>query len=251
MGSTRSFARNLDRYKAGQSPATFHPKRNRTIQPGLSWLGDDEFESAGLAFRLARRHTERLAVSKPTGGLGFGQNANSNAGPGSGPRGNDRRQRTPAGVSGNAVKGASQPKKGLVQKSRPKQMDATKTRVPRTVSSPTLKPSPAPLHINLNSTDFTSLFGASPSLSTSPSSPRTGTTPIDDASSRVQLALEQHGGDYSKLVSSSLVTSEGSPTVYAESTMARRRDLGPEKRSTALEIIRGMVDKTQGPQPTA
>jgi len=76
-------------------------------------------------------------------------------------------------------------------------------------------------------------------------------TPADNASSRAQLTLEQHGGDYSNLVSGSLVTSQGSPIVYAKSTMGRRRDLGADKRDAALGIIQGMIDKPQDSRPTA
>ena len=56
-------------------------------------------------------------------------------------------------------------------------------------------------------------------------------TPTDNASRRVQLALEYQGGDYSRLVSNTLVTSQGNPLVYAERTMARRRELGPNGRN--------------------
>ena len=248
--SINKYARRLNKYKAGQSPTTVYPSRTRSFQPGLSWLGDDEFESTGLAFKLA--HMQRAATSKSGRDLGNNENGNTNLG--SGPRRNDEKFRTRAKVSVNANENASQPRKSPTRNPRSKQ-------APKTVESglstgpatpyPTLKPSPAPLRVDLKSTDFTSLFGASPSISAPPSLTSTKFIPTDNASSRVQLALEQYGGDYSNLVSGSLVTSQDSPTVYAESTMARRRDLGPDKRSTALQIIQGMVDKPQGSQPTA
>ncbi|KAF9647437.1 hypothetical protein BDM02DRAFT_2676955 [Thelephora ganbajun] len=198
---------------------------------------------------------QRVAAGKPTGGSGFNKNANKNANPGSGPRKNYEKPRTQAKPP--------QPKKDLAQKSRPKQVDATRTETLRAVKPDVsggsttysiLGSSPAPqtiVHVELESTDFASLFGASPSLSASPSTASLKTTPTDAASRRVQLILEYQGGDYSKLVPNSLVTSQGSPLVYAESTMARRRELGPNRRNDALGIVRGMIDKSQGSQPTA
>ena len=261
------YARRLNKYKAGQSPATAYPERTRSSQPGLSWLGDDEFESTGLAFRLARHHVQRMAASKPTGGSDSNKNGNREKGPDSGPRRNNEKTRTRAQASHRADNRASHPKKDLTHKSQPRRVDAAKAETPEAVkrsvstgpaaSHPTLKPSPVPqtplhpLHVDLGSTDFTSLFGTSPSLSTAPSSTSTKTTPADNVSRRVQLALEHHGGDYSKLVSGSLVTSQGDPSAYAESTMARRRDLGPNRRNSALGIVRGMIGKSQGSQPMA
>lgn len=261
------YARRLNKYKAGQSPATVYLERARSSQPGLSWLGDDEFESTGLAFRLARHQVQRMTVSKPTGGFGSSKNASGNADLGSGPRGNNEKGRTRTKASEKIDNRASQPRRDLAQKSQPRRVYAMKSEIPRIVkpsastgpaiSHPTLKPTPAPqtpvrpLQVDLESTDFTSLFGASPSLSAVPSSTNTKTTPADNVSRRVQLALEHHGGDYSRLISGSLVTSQGDPSVYAESTMARRRDLGPNRRNSALGIVRGMIGKSQGSQPTA
>jgi len=169
-------------------------------------------------------------------------------------------------ASNNVYKKASRPKKDLTQKSQPRQAHTTKNRASQTIRSetstgpatsyPTLKPSstsktPAhTAHIDLKSTDFTSLFGASPSPSVAPSSMSTKTTPVNDTSRRVQLIFESRGGDYSRLISGPLVTSQGDPSVYAERAMARRRELGSNERNRALEIIRGMIGRSQGSQPT-
>lgn len=245
--SIEKYAKRLNKYKAGQSPTTLHPARTRSHQPGLSWLGDDEFESTGLAFRLA----SRLTASKPGGGSGPRNNANL----GSGPRKNHQKPRTRAEASDNAGKNGSQPRKDLARKPRSKQVDAKTTKPSLSTgvaaSRPTSEPSPAPLQVDLKSTDFASLFGAFSSIPVSPSSTSTEATPTDNASRRAQFTLEQYGGDYSNLVSSSLVTSQGNPIVYAESTMARRRDLGPDRRNTALRIIQGMIGESQGSRPTA
>lgn len=267
--SINKYARRLNKYKAGQSPATLYPERTRSFQPGLSWLGDDEFESTGLAFRLARHNIQRIAASKPTSSFGSSKNVNKDANPGPGLRKNDGKKiQTRAKASNNADRKPSRPpRKDITPKSRPTQVDVmAKTETSKTVKpgvstrsttpNPILKPSPAlqtpvsPVHVDLKSTDFTSLFGASPSLSAAPST-NTKATPTDDASRRVQLALEYHGGDYSKLVTNSLVTSQGDPLVYAENAMARRRELGSNRRNGALRIVQGMVGKSQASQPTA
>ena len=245
--SIKRYANRLNKYKAGQSPTTLYPSQSRSFNPGLSWLGDDEFESTGLAFKL-----RRMAVSKPSPGPN--KNANWNANPKSGPQRNDRKLQTRTRASDNAGKNATRSKNDLTRNPRSRQAPKTVESdfsTGQATSHPTLKPSPAPLRVDLKSADFTSLFGASPSLSTSPSSTSTKSTTTDNASSRVQLALEQYGGDYSNLVSGSLVTSQGSPIVYAKSTMGRRRDLGLDKRNTALGIIRGMVNKSEDSRPTA
>jgi len=244
------YVRRLNEYKAGQSPTTFHPSRTRTFQPGLSWLGDDEFESTGLAFKLARHHMQRVAAGKKSN-PGWDESANRNANPGSGHRRNDQGPRIRTKTSHNAEKNTSRPRKELTKNPRSEWAPNTSLSTEPDTSYQTLKPSPAPLRVDLESTDFTSLFGAPPSLSVSPSPTSTKITPADNASSRAQLALEQHGGDYSNLVSGSLVTSQGSPIVYAKSTMARRRDLGPDKRDAALGIIQGMIGKPQDSRPTA
>lgn len=253
--SIKKYARGLNEYKAGQSPATLYPARTRSFQPGLSWLGDDEFESTGLAFRLARHHVQRATASKSVGVPGPRENENL----GSGPRRNDERTRTRVTALNNADEKAPRPKRDPAQKPRLKQAGVVEAKVPETVepgistgpatSRPTLKPSHTPLHVDLGSTDFTSLFGASPYLSATPVSTNTKTILADNVSRRVQLALE-HGGDYSNLVSGTLVTSQGSPITYAENTMGRRRDLGPDGRNAALKIIRGMIGRPQGSQPT-
>jgi len=236
--SLNQYARQLNKYKAGQSPATVYPERARSPQPGLSWLGDDEFESTGLAFRLAS--LERVDVRKPTGHSNPRRDTNRHGNPGSGTRENDKTPRTRVKASNNGDKKASRPRKDRPQESQSKQA--------------VLEPSPTPrqpTHIDIESTDFTSLFGASPSLSTTHSSTSTKPTPTDDASRRVQLALEYHGGDYSRFISSSLVTSQGSPLAYAESAMARRRGVGSNRRNDALAIVQGMIAKSPGSQPTA
>ena len=257
-------ARRSSNYADRRTPGTPHHKQTRSSQPGLSWLGDDEFESTGLAFKLARHHMQRMAANKPTGDSGPSKNANKYANPGSGPRKNDGAARTWGKTSDNTNKRASQPKNDLTRKSQPRRADTTKTTTPRTVRSgvstgpatsyPTLKPFSVPetpartAHINLESADFTSLFGTSPPLSAAPSSTSAKTTPTDGASRRVQLILESRGGDYSRLVSGPLVTSQGDPSVYAERAMARRRELGSNERNRALGIIRGMIGKSQGSQ---
>ena len=239
--SINKYARGLNGYKAGQSPATVYPEHARSSQPGLSWLGDDEFESTGLAFRLSHlSHLQRVAVRKPTGHSGPRRDANRHGNPGSGTGESNEKRRTRVEAFNNGNKKASRPKKDTPQESQPKQA--------------VLEPSPTPrqpAHVDIESTDFTSLFGASPSLSTTPSPTSTKSNPTDDASRRVQLALEYHGGDYSKLISSSLVTSQGSPLTYAESAMGRRRGLGSNRRNGALAIVQGMIAKSQGSQPTA
>ena len=206
-----------------------------------------------------------VAASKPADGSGSSKNVKKNANSGSGPRKNDEKNRTRAKASNNADGNGSQPKKDAIRKHQPKQVytiakaEALETVNPGvstgpTTPHPTPKPSPAPqipVHVNLKSADFTSLFSASLPLSTAPSSTDTKAIPADDASRRVQLVLEHQGGDYSKLVSGSLVTSQGDPLLYAESTMARRRELGFKRRSGALRIVQGMVGRSQGFQPTA
>ena len=225
-------------YDPGQSPATIYPERARSSQPGLSWLGDDEFESTGLAFRLAR--LQRVVAEKPTGHSGPRRDASRHENPSSRTGKNDEKPGTRVKVSNNGDKKASRPKRDTPRESQPKQA--------------VLKPSPIPkppAHVDIESTDFTSLFGASPSLPAALSPSNTRTTPTDDASRRVQLALEYRGGDYSRLVSSSLVTSQGSPLTYAESAMARRRGLGSNRRNDALAIVQGMVVRSPSSQPTA
>ena len=232
------YARRLDKYKAGQSPATVYPERMRSSQPGLSWLGDDEFESTGLAFKLARLHVQRVAANKPAGDSGPRENANKHGNQSSGDGKNDEKTRTRVKTSSNTYRKVTRPKEHTPQRTRPKQA--------------VLEPSPTPqlpAHVDIKSTDFASLFGASPSLSATPSPMSTKSTPTDDTSRRVQLALEYHGGDYSRLVSTSLVSSQGSPLAYAESAMVRRRDLGYNRRNGALAIVRGMINKSPGSQP--
>lgn len=206
---------------------------------------------------------QRAAATKPNGGSYPNRNANGKANSGSGPRRNDGTTRTRVKVSDDARKNVSHPKRGPAQNSRPKHADPPEAATPKTVnpgvpkgtvtSHQTLKLSPAPqmpTHIDFGSTDFTSLFGPSSSFSDTPSSTSIKTTAANAVSRRVQLTLEHHGGDYSKLISSSLATSHGDPLVYAASTMARRRDLGPNGRNGALEIVRGMIGKSVGSQPT-
>ena len=247
------YARGLNKYKAGQSPTTAYPTQNWTFRPGLSWLGDDEFESTGLAFRLARHQVQRTAALKAAEGRDSKNNTNKNASRGPGPRKSDNQPRVRKKPTGRADKDTQIP--------QPDQVDFVKTKAPKTAqpslskgpvtSYPTVRPSSTPLRVDVNSTDFTSLFGTSPSLPTSPSSISMKRIPTDNAASRLQLALEQYGGDYSNLVSDSLVTSQGSPIAYAQSAMARRRDLGPDRRDIALGIIEGMIGKSQDSRPTA
>lgn len=170
-------------------------------------------------------------------------------------------------ASDDAKSDGSQPKRDSpARKPRRKQEHPPKAGNPETAnlnpkvheqaptSRPTLKPSPAPqtpIRVDFGSTDFTSLFGVSASLSDVPPSTITKTIAADAVSRRAQLALEYHGGDYSKLVPNTFATGPGDPLVYAASTLARRRDIGPNRRSNALEIIRGMVEKSLGPQPTS
>jgi len=237
-GSLNKYARRLDKYKAGQSPATVYPERARSSQPGLSWLGDDEFESTGLAFRLT--NLQRVAARKSPGHSEPRRDANRRGDLGSLTGKNEEKPRTRAKAFKNGDKKVSRPTKDRSQESLPKQA--------------VLKPSPTPqqpAHVDIESTDFASLFGASPSLSATPSPTSAKPTPTDDASRRVQLALEYHGGDYSRLISGSLVTSQGSPLVYAESAMARRRGLGSNRRNGALAIVQGMITKSPGSQLTA
>ena len=236
------YAKRLNRYKAGQSPTTLHPERTRTFKPGLSWLGDDEFESTGLAFKLARHQIQRTAANGRTG------HTDSYGDHGSRPRRNDGGTGMRARTSDNTKRNTFRPKRDPVQNPHPKKVDLPKTgpSTMTTTSNRTPKPSPTPqtpVHVNFGSTDFTSLFGASPSLSVAPSPTSTKITATDAVSRRVQLTLECHGGDYSKLVPNSLANSQGDPLVYAASTVARRRDLGPNGRINALEIVRGMVGK--------
>jgi hypothetical protein len=56
--SVNKYAKRLSEYKTGQSPVMAYPERTWSFQPGLSWLGDVEFESTGLAFRLACHHKQ-------------------------------------------------------------------------------------------------------------------------------------------------------------------------------------------------
>lgn len=273
--NTEDYARRLNKYKAGQSPAVLRPQRTRTFQPGLSWLGDDEFESTGLAYKLARHHLQRAAATarKPPGSDSIRDTTSQmNSGFRPSAWGNDQKMRTRARASDDARENFSQPQREIAQNRRPRRADSLKTNSlktgslktesPRTVnlevakttaaSHQTLKPSPKPqmpTHIDFGSTDFTSLFGTS-SLSNVPSSTRTKTTATDAVSRRVQLTLEHYGGDYSKLVPDSLATGRGDPLVYAASTVARRRDLGPNRRNTALEIVRGMIERSPSSQPT-
>ena len=181
-----------------------------------------------------------MAAEKPAGHSGPRRDANRHGNPASRSGKNDEKPRTRVKALHNGDKKASRPKRDTPQKSQPKQVVLE--------PSPTPKP---PAHVDIESTDFTSLFGGSPSLSVASSPSNMKTTPTDDASRRVQLALEYHGGDYSRLVSSSLVTSQGSPLAYAESAMARRRGLGSNRRNGALAIVQGMVIKSPGSQPTA
>ncbi|KAF9778224.1 hypothetical protein BJ322DRAFT_1093757 [Thelephora terrestris] len=246
-------ARRPNNYKAGQSPATFQPERTRTFQPGLSWLGDDEFESTGLAYKLARHHMQREAASKPAGGSGPDRNTNRNANAGSGPRTNGENARTRTKASNNFETEASQRRRDPSHTHLSKQRDPPKVETSQTARRPAtsyptlkLKPSPVPqtpAHVNFESTDFTSLFGAS-SLPTTYTPTSQRIAPSDAVSRRVQLALEYRGGDYSNLAPKTLVTSQGDPLVYAANTLARRRDLGPNMRSSALEIVREMVKIT-------
>jgi len=207
---------------------------------------------------------QRVVASKSTGGSGSNKHANKNANRGSSPRKDDEKSRTRVKASSNLGHRVLQPKKNPVQKSQPRRVDTAGTETPQTVRprvstgpdtthlTPKSSPVPqTPVHVNLKSTDFTSLFGASPSLSGAPSLASMKTAPTDNASRRVQLALEYQGGDYSKLVSNTLVTSQGNPLVYAERTMARRRELGPNGRNGALGIVRGMIGRSQDSQPTA
>ena len=210
---------------------------------------------------------QRTVVSGLTGGSGSSNSLIKNANPGSSPRRNDENSRARVKGSNNVDRKAFQPKEYISRKPQPKRAYATeKTEAPKTVRpgmstkpttphpTPKLSPSPQtpvnPVHIDLKSVDFTSLFGVSPSISAAPST-STKATLTDDVSRRVQLALEYHGGDYSKLVSGSLVTSQGDPLLYAESAMARRRELGYKRRNGALRIVQGMIGKSQGSQPTA
>lgn len=254
------YASRLKQFKAGQSPTTFRPERKRSFQPGLSWLGDDEFETSGLAFKLARHHMRRVAENKLASASDSDKNASRDAEPGYGPRKGVERTKTRARASDRPGNEASNPRREY----RPKKVDTTKTEASRNVktgaakqqaaSRPTLKPSPAPkmpVQVDLGSTDFTSLFGAPPSLSPKDLSTSTRITPTDATSRRVQLALECHGGDYSKLVPEPLATSKGSPIVYAASTLGRRRDLGPNMKNNALEIIRSMAGRSLGSQQTS
>ena len=253
------YANRLNKYQAGQSPTVVHPARRRTFQPGLSWLGDDEFETTGLAFKLARHHTQRQAANKLGRNSNSKMNPNGKVNPGFHPGRNDGKTQTRVTASDNAKKNVSQPKRGPPHNPRPKQADppvAVNLDVPQATatSHQTLKPSPkpqTPTPIDFGLTDFTSLFGASPSLPDAPSSTITKINATDAVSRRVQFALEYHGGDYSKLIPDSLATSQGDPMVYAANTIGRRRDLGPNRRNGALEIVRGMIGKSLGPQPTA
>jgi len=181
---------------------------------------------------------KREAISRPTSSSRSGKNTNKNANRGPSPRESNEKTRMRAETSNDANREASKPKKYTVQEYRSKRI-------------PTPKRSPAPSQFKLKSTNFTSLFAAPPSLSATRSSTSTKTTPTGNATCRLQRALEYHGGDYSKLASSSLVTSQGDPVVYAEGTMVRRRDLGPNRRGGALGIIRGMIGKSRGSRLTA
>lgn len=224
---------------------TFHPERTRTFQPGLSWLGDDEFESTGLAFRLSRHLMRPETINEPTSG--------------SRPRRNGENTRTRVKPSENTKAATtSKHKRDSTQNRRPERVDRPKAKAvklgvskepitPRPTSRP---PAPqTPSHVDFESTDLTSLFGVS-TLPIVPPSTTTRITPTDAASRYVQLALEYRGGDYSRLVPNTLVSSEGDPLIYAANTMARMRDLGPNRRSNALEIVRGMVGNSQVSQPT-
>jgi len=246
-------ANRLKQFEAGKSSTTFRPERKRTFQPGLSWLGDDEFETGGLAFKLARHQMRRAAENKLAGASDSNKNASGDAKPGYGPRENVERTQTRVRASDRLGSEASNPRREF----RPKRVDPTKSEAHskrQATTRPTLRPSPAPkmpAQVDLGSTDFTSLFGAPPSLSHKDLSTSTRITPADATSRRVQLALEHHGGDYSKLVPKPLATSEGSPIVYAASTLARRRDLGPNMRNNALEIIRSMAGRPLGSQQSS
>ena len=262
--TTANHGPNFNKYPRHLNKNKDHPERIRSSQPDLSWLGDDDFESTGLAFKLARHHTQHPAANKPTGGFGSSTSPNWNANSGPGLRKNDERVRTRPATSNNADRKPSRPKKFTFQKSQPKQADATaKAETPEAVrprvskkpatARSTLNPTPipqSPVRIDPQSTDIMSLFGTSPPIFVAPPSTSTETIPTDDASRRAQFALEYYGGDYSKFVSNSLVTSEDDPSVYAKSTMARRRDLGPNTKNNALGLIRGMIGKSQNLQPT-
>ena len=247
------YARGLNKYKAGHSPTTAFPTNKWTFQPGLSWLGHDEFESTGLAFKLARHQKQRSAALEATEGSNPQRDANKNTNRASGPRKSDYQPRARKKPADHRDKGAQIPQLGRVDVAKTKAPTTTKPGLSTglTTSHPTAEPSPAPLRVDVNLTDFTSLFGASPSLPVPSPSISVESTPTGSAPSRLQLTLEQYGGDYSNLVSGSLVTSQGSPITYARSTMARRRDLGPDKRGIALGIIQGMISGSEDTQRTA
>ena len=251
-------ARRLNEYKAGRSPTNILHERRRTFQPGLSWLGDDEFESAGLASKLARHHTRPTVARDLPIHIDSKRNRDDLEKLSRPHRRNGPKKRVQVETLRNAENSASQPKRpkrDTVRAPRQKQADppkpkAVKLDAPKpSQQTPKRPPTPkAPVH--LESTNFATLFAAPAFLSDAPSSTVTKTTTTDAASRRIQFALELHGGDYSKLVPNSLVTSQGDPLVYAASTMARRRDLGPNGRLNALEIVRGMVGRSSGSQPT-
>lgn len=264
----RKYANRLNKYKAGQSPAVLHPDRKRSFQPGLSWLADDEFESTGLAFRLARHYAQRSTRQR------FADRSPVNRGEdtGSDPLRDNRRARTAAEDSNNAEQAISRPRSNLADnRARQRREHPARTHASNSTRSfnetrssensrtanqpvtprPTLERSPAsqrPEHVDLGLTDFTSLFGASPTSSPESPSAEKRVTPADAASRRIQLTLEYHGGDYSRLVPDPSATSWRDPSVYAAITMARRRDLGPKRRSSALNIVQGMVGKPLGSQ---
>jgi hypothetical protein len=83
--------------------------------------------------------------------------------------------------------------------------------------------------------DLESLFRVSPSEFAS--------VKVQAKSQRIQLVLERTGGDYSRLLPETIDGIEESPVNRARSAMARRRDIGINRRIGALRVVESVVGK--------
>jgi len=94
----------------------------------------------------------------------------------------------------------------------------------------------SPTTVNFETTDLESLFHK-------PSNSASGK--LQAKAQRTQLALERMGGDYSRLLPQAVEGREDNPVTRAQSAMARRRDIGINRRLGALNIVVNMVGKEE------
>ena len=93
-----------------------------------------------------------------------------------------------------------------------------------------------PTTVNFETTDLESLFHKHSN---------SASDKLQAKARRIQLALERMGGDYSRLLPKAVEGREDNPVNRAQSAMARRRDIGINRRLGALNIVVNMVGKEE------